>query len=87
MLLLVRINHLGHKLYMPCRTCNVTVMHSRKLIDATVGCPDAWNDNTIILHYEFSRGIHEDTLFKNNEFTLFEHDTLGGMVKVEHYGV
>ena len=45
------------------------------------------DDKTIILYDGFVRGINEGTIFEDNEFTLFEYDTLGNIVEGKYQGV
>ena len=46
-------SHKGFKLNVPARTYNVTVDHSRRILQSTSDPPGTWNDKTLILFDEY----------------------------------
>ena len=51
------------------------------MIGTVSGHSDTWNDNTIMLHDELTRGMYDGKLFNDYKFTLFEHDKAGEVVE------
>jgi hypothetical protein len=62
------------------------VNHRCRILSTTYGHPACWNDKTIVLFDAFVRGIYEGKILDNHEFTLFELDEKGDVIKVQYQG-
>jgi hypothetical protein len=82
----LRNAHIGFKMSHTARTYNMTVNHRRRILSTTRGHPARWNDKTLILFDDFSRGIREGRYFKDLEFELLEFDGGDNVVKVKYAG-
>ena len=56
-------NHKGCKFKIPAQRHNVTVNHSRYILNATCGHPASWNDKTIVLYDELVRSVHNSEIY------------------------
>ena len=59
------MNHKGFKLAMLSRNYNATVTHCHQTMGATFGYPGTWNDKTVELFDELTRGVHAGIFFLN----------------------
>jgi hypothetical protein len=82
-----RQQHLGFKVSQTARSYNLTVNHRHKILSSTAGHPARWNDKTLVLYDDFSRGIHEGNCLSDYEFTLLEKDLSGNVVECRYQGV
>ena len=79
--------HKGFKLNVPARTYNVTVDHSRRILQSTSGHPGTWNDKTLILFDEYICGVHAGMIHNDFIFHLYEKDDKDEIVEVAYKGV
>jgi hypothetical protein len=77
---------MGYKMSHTARTYSITVNHRRRILSTTRGHPSRWNDKTLILFDDFSRGIREGKYFKDLEFELLEFDSGNEVIKVKYAG-
>ena len=80
-------NHKGFKLNVPARTYNVTVDHSRRILQSTSGHPGTWNDKTLILFDEYISGVHAGIIHNDFIFHLYEKDDNDEIIEVAYKGV
>jgi hypothetical protein len=81
------IGHKGFKLAIPSRNYNATVTHARQILGTTCGHPGTWNDKTVVLFDDLIKGVNEGKHYQDNEFSLFEKDENGDVVKIKYKGV
>ena len=79
--------HKGFKLNVPARTYNVTVDHSRRILQSTTGHPGTWNDKTLILFDEYISGVHDGKIHNDFIFHLLEKDDNNKIIEVAYKGV
>ena len=80
-------SHKGFKLNVPARTYNVTVDHSRRILQSTTGHPGTWNDKTLILFDEYICGVRAGQIHNDFIFHLYETNDEGEIVEVAYQGV
>ena len=81
------INHIGYKMKQPARRYNVTVDHSRLILNVTTGFPASWNDKSIVLYDDLVRGVHDGQLFRDYKFMLLQKGPNGSVIEVNYKGV
>ena len=79
--------HKGFKLNLPARSYNLTVTHTKQILCSTTGHPSTWNDETLVLFDPLLSGVNDGELFQHFEFSLFEADLNGNIVKVKYKGI
>ena len=83
---ILRQNSLGGKSKQTCQYYNLTCNHRRQILHTITGHPSRWNDKTIVLYDELTRGLKNGTILEDNIFELDENSTNDVIKKVKYRG-